>query len=109
MNIKFTVMAHGFDKAALVEKALKELGIPYDAQVTTAPCNPKAKSVKRPRMGKADVMVVLHNADKHPMWDKVAIAKASGCSTTTVGRILSGTHVLQTSGVAPLSVKKSLQ
>ena len=47
MNITFTIMAHGFDKAAQIEKALKEIGVPYEAHLAK-PVN--GAKTKRTRM-----------------------------------------------------------
>ena len=95
-------MAHGFEKAGKIEKALKDLGVPYDAQVTAEPCNPKAKKKgTKMRITKIEVAAIIAASQSHPAWDKYAIAKSIGCSRATVERVLSNTHVLQKKGAAP--------
>ena len=99
MNFEFHIMAHGFEKAAKLEAALKSLNIPYETKVAKGVANTTGK--KRKRLDKAEVAAVLVTIDSHPSWDDITVAKQSGIGRNTVNRIRRGIH--------PLSPKKTPQ
>lgn len=98
MNIQFLIMAHGFEKAAAIEKALKEIGVPYESSVAKSVANKTPRT--RVIVTKEMLMVVEQNLSRHEDWSDLAIAKESGVSSATVGRIRKGTHALQQNGAA---------
>lgn len=103
MNFDFTIRAHGFEKAAAVEAALKNIGVPYDVKMS------KGVASKRTRrtLTKAEVTAVAHNITKYPNRSIAEHAKASGVSRATVERIKKGVHPLQKrSNVTKLPRKK---
>lgn len=91
MNITFTIMAHGFEKAAAVEKALKAINIPYE----TKTAKPVATSVKRPKVDKIKLAAILLCIDKNPNEDDKGVARMTGVGRNTVNRIRRGLHALQ--------------
>jgi len=95
MNIQFTVMAHGFDKAAAIEKALKELGCPYDTVISKSRNAPKQK---RATVDKVQLAVILACIDKNPEWDDKEVGRSTGIGRNTVNRIRRGLHALQQNG-----------
>jgi hypothetical protein len=94
MNFTFTIMAHGFDKAAKLEASLKELGIPYDVSMAK-PVNGKRTRKPRAVIDKLKLGVILSAIDKHPTWNATHISKDCGVGRSTVERIMAGKHVLQ--------------
>lgn len=104
MNITFTIMAHGLEKAGQIEKALKELGVPYDAKEAKSVA--KANGYKRnARVTKTEVMAVTTALAAHPDMSYTAISKQCGVHDQTVSKIAKGIHPLQTKGNL-VSIKK---
>lgn len=101
MNIQFTINVHSFEKAAAVEKALKGLDFNYTSRVEDKPSLGAGKTkTRRVVIGKPELAAVLQCIASHPKWALVDIAKSTGVSRATVGRISLGTHVLQANGAA---------
>ena len=98
MNIQFNIIAHGLEKAAKLEKFLKENSIAFEAGIAKGVCENRKK---RATVGKAEVMAVIDTAQRHHSWTQEQIGKATNVSHSTVGRILQGTHALQRTGEAP--------
>ena len=96
MNITFTIMAHGFEKAAQIEKALIDIGAPFTA-VVAKPVN--APRRKRAVVDKATLAAVVTTIDKHPDWSDKEIARVIGLGHNTVNRIRHGNHFLQSKEV----------
>ena len=94
MNITFTIMAHGFDKAAKIEKALKEIGAPYEANIAKPVGGPNSRKT-RTVVDKALLAIVVTAIDKYPERTDGEIARETGTSHATVGRIRTGKHCLQ--------------
>ena len=92
MNFVFTITAHGFDKAAALEKSLKELKIPYEV------VEKKGTSLsgrKRPqRITKVEVLAVTNCIAKNPNWSDGAVGKQTNVGANTVNRIRRGLHPL---------------
>lgn len=96
MNITFTIMAHGFAKAAQIEKVLKDIGAPYTAVVAKAVNVPKRRRVV---INKVKLAIILTAIDKHPDWNDYEIAREVGIGHNTVNRIRHGKHHLQLSPI----------
>lgn len=94
MNFDFTIRAHGFEKAAALEAALKKLGIPYEVTQSKSAVERKTK-VRRPKMDKIKVAAVVTSISKHPDWTDEMIGRETGISRNTVNRIRRGLHPLQ--------------
>jgi len=94
MNITFTIMAHGFDKAAQIEKALKEIGAPYEANIAK-PVGGANSRKTRTVVDKALLAIVVTAIDKYPDRTDAEIARETNVSHATVGRIRNGHHCLQ--------------
>lgn len=92
MNFDFTIRAHGFEKAAAVEAALKNIGVPYEVNMSK-PVNGKKRT--RVVIDKATVAVVANCLSRNPKFSVAEVAKRTKVSRATVQRIKSGTHVLQ--------------
>ena len=92
MNFLFTITAHGFEKAAKVEKMLKDLDIPFDCKHQVGPT--RAGKRRAPRLDKADVLAIIATIDMHPDWDDKTVAKQSGTGRNTVNKIRRGIHPL---------------
>ncbi len=92
MNFLFTITAHGFEKAAQLEKSLKDLGIPYEV-VQKSPAGLSKK--KRMVITKVEVLAVQNCFDKHPDWTIAAVSRETNVSQAVVSRIKQGTHPLQ--------------
>ena len=95
MNITFTIMAHGFEKAAQIEKALKDIGAPFTAVVAKPVNAPRKRAV----VDKATLAAVITTVDKHPDWSDKEIARVVGLGHNTVNRIRHGNHCLQSKEV----------
>ena len=93
MNFDFTIRAHGFEKAAALEAALKKLGIPYE--VTQSKAASERKKVRRPKVDKIKVAAVVTCISKHPDWNDEMVGRETGISRNTVNRIRRGLHPLQ--------------
>jgi len=91
MNFLFTITAHGFEKAAKVEKMLKDLDIPFECKHQSGPTKTKRT---RKVLGKAEVMAVITTIDMHPEWNDETVAQQSGVGRNTVNRIRRGIHPL---------------
>ena len=91
MNITFTIMAHGFEKAAQIEKALKDIGAPFTAVVAKPVNAPRKRAV----VDKATLAAVMTTIDKHPNWSDKEVARVVGLGHNTVNRIRHGNHCLQ--------------
>ena len=94
MNIEFKITAHGFEKAAKVEKMLKELGIAYEEKVCPGV---KGGRNQKPRvmLTKQLIAAVLHAVNKHPDWTEKEIERETGVGRNTVNKIKRGVHPLQ--------------
>lgn len=107
MNFDFTIRAHGFEKAAAVEAALKNIGVPYDVKMSKG-----VGSKKRTRrtLTKSEVTVIAHNITKYPNRTVAEHAKQNGVSRATVERIKKGIHPLQKrTNVTKLPNKKAAE
>ena len=92
MNITFTIMAHGFEKAAKVEKALKDIGVPYETAIAKSVNAPKKK---RAVIDRTKLAIVITAIDKHPDRNDYEIGRETGIGHNTVNRIRNGKHCLQ--------------
>lgn len=98
MNVSFTIMAHGLEKAGKIEKALKEIGVPYEAK-EAKPCSANGKRRKGSGFGKtskAQVLAVTNELARNPDWTYTAIGKECGVHEQTVSKIANGIHPIQT-------------
>ncbi len=94
MNFDFMIRAHGFEKAAAVEAALKKIGVAYEVMQSKPVANGNV-GVKRKRLDKAAVMTIAHTISKHPDWTLTQLAKHCNCGETTISKIRDGVHPLQ--------------
>lgn len=94
MNFTFTITAHGFEKAAQIEKALKALEVPFHTAMSKPIGGLKARK-KRTVVDKAMLAIVATAIDKHPDRNDAEISRETGVSGATVGRIRNGQHCLQ--------------
>lgn len=94
MNFNFTVRVQGFGKAAELDAALKDLGLPYAIEVAK---KSTGKTVKRQRatITKLEVNAVMVCLSKHPNWSLRDIERECGVSKAVISRIKAGTHPLQ--------------
>ena len=99
MNISFTIMAHGLEKAGKIEKALKDLGVPYEAkEAKSVSSGNNRKSFKRTT--KSELAAVLNAIAKFPDETFSSISKRVNVHEQTVSKIARGVHPLQRNGVA---------
>lgn len=99
MNIIFTIKTNTFSAAAAIEKVLTTEGLKYTARVDDKPSlGSGRRGHKRVVIGKAELAAVLQCIASHHSWTQREIAKSTGVSLATVGRIANGTHVLQSNG-----------
>jgi len=101
MKIEFALFVHSFKKAAEVEEAIKKLGITHTMRIVNSHnkrTQSNVESKTRQTITKVDVLAVTQCYASHKDWTIAQVAKATGVSTATVGRIKLGTHVLQREG-----------
>lgn len=102
MNFTFTITAHGFEKAATIEKALKAIDVPYH----TAMSKPIGNKRTRVVIDKLKLAIVVTSINDNPGASDKEIARMTGVGENTVNRIRNGKHALQTKGNI-VSMKKS--
>lgn len=94
MNIIFTITAHGFEKAAAVEKALKAINMPFESKVLNG-VGRRNQQKPRVMLTKQLIATVLHAVNKHPDWTEKEIERETGVGRNTVNKIKRGVHPLQ--------------
>ena len=90
MNFDFTIRAHGFEKAAMLEAALKKMNIAYEVTQSKAPVIKRTAK----RIDKAEFMAVVNELQNHPNRTYADIARATGVHEQAVGKIAKGVHPL---------------
>jgi hypothetical protein len=98
MNIQFTIMAHGLMKAAAIEKALKDIGAPYEAKEAKPVATNGGRRRTRMIITKKEIMAVEQCFAANPGFMTSDVSNATGVSKASVGRIKLGQHALQQGG-----------
>ncbi len=96
MKIQFTLVVTSFGHAAALEEVLQKHDVSYRTEMlgqSTGKSNGHRR--KRRVIGKAEVAAVMQCFANHKGWTIVQVAKNTGVSRATVGRISRGTHALQ--------------
>ena len=99
MKIQFTLIVTSFAHAAALEEVLGNHAVRYKTEILSS--QPSARGAdtaprqKRKVIGKAELAAVSQCFANNPSWTLKQVSKDTGVSRATVGRIGSGTHVLQ--------------